>query len=115
MVLGAKTRAVAGNANRVPSRRFLLQVSYSRRNCKFEMKCMRDLVRRVLVQRVYHRDPHLLGPPFRPDPQSYSALSGYLPTYSYSVVFGIVSAIVLVLVPPSRGPPTGIDGISINP
>ena len=25
-----------------PSRRFLFQVSYSRRNCKFEMKCMRD-------------------------------------------------------------------------
>ena len=29
----------------------------------------------LLVQRVLdHRDPHLLGPPLRPDPQSYSAL-----------------------------------------
>ena len=38
-----------------------------------------------------------------PDPQSYSALSDYLLTYSpYSTVFGIVSAIVLVLIPPSR-------------
>ena len=41
-----------------------------------------------LVQRVLdRRDPHLLGPPLRPDPQSYSALSDYLlPTpiyYSY--------------------------------
>ena len=25
-----------------------------------------------------HRDPHLLGPPLRPDPQSYSALSDLL-------------------------------------
>ena len=24
---------------------------------------------------IDHRDPHLLGPPLRPDPQSYSALS----------------------------------------
>ena len=33
-----------------------------------------------------HRDPrHLLGPPLRrDDPQSYSALSDYLLTYSYS-------------------------------
>ena len=28
-----------------------------------------------------HRDPHLLGPPLRPDPQSYSALSDYTSTY----------------------------------
>ena len=42
MVLGAKTRAVAGNANRVPSRRFLLQVSYSRRNCKFASCAVTD-------------------------------------------------------------------------
>ena len=26
---------------------------------------------------IEHRDPHLLGPPLRPDPQSYSALSDY--------------------------------------
>ena len=30
---------------------------------------------------IDHRDPHLLGPPLRPDPQSYSALSDYLLTY----------------------------------
>ena len=49
-----------------------------------------------------HRDPLLLGPPLRLDPQSYSALSDYLLTYSYTLVFGSVSAIVLVHVPLSR-------------
>ena len=34
-----------------------------------------------------HRDPLLLGPPLRLDPQSYSALSDYLLTYSYSKCF----------------------------
>ena len=43
-----------------------------------------------------HRDPHLLGPPLRPDPQSYSALSDYLlPTPT--LLCGIISAIVLML------------------
>ena len=54
-------------------------------------------VNKVLVQRVLdHRDPHLLGPPLRPDPQSYSALSDYLlTTYSYPTLFrGSISAIV---------------------
>ncbi len=37
---------------------------------------------------IDHRDPHLLGPPLRPDPQSYSALSDYLLTYSYSIPGG---------------------------
>ena len=63
-----------------------------------------------LVQRVLdHRDPHLLGPPLRPDPQSYSALSDYLLTYSYSTLScGIISAVVLMLVSSSgwlRAPP----------
>ena len=40
-----------------------------------------------------------LGPPLRPDPQSYSALSDYLLSYSY-LAGGIISAIILVLVPP---------------
>ena len=44
----------------------------------------RVLVTTILVQRVLdHRDPHLLGPPLRPDPQSYSALSDYLLSSSY--------------------------------
>ena len=43
-----------------------------------------------------HRDPHLLGPPLRPDPQSYSALSDYLlPTPT--LLCGTISAIVLML------------------
>ena len=43
--------------------------------------------------------PSYLGPPLRPDPQSYSALSDYLLSYSY-LAGGIISAIILVLVPP---------------
>ena len=37
---------------------------------------------------IDHRDPHLLGPPLRSDPQSYRALSDYLLTYSYSISGG---------------------------
>ena len=36
---------------------------------------------------IDHRDPHLLGPPLRPDPQSYSALSDYLLTWFWFLEF----------------------------
>ena len=69
----------------------------SRRGSLFHNGRATDVAQKEFLE---HRDPHLLGPPLRPDPQSYSALSDYLLTYSYSptLSFGIFSAIVLVLV-----------------
>ena len=55
------------------------------------------------MQRVLdHRDPHFVRPPLRPDPQSYRALSDYLLTYSFSSLCCIISAMILMLVPPLR-------------
>ena len=61
---------------------------------------------------IDHRDPHLLGPPLRPDPQSYSALSDYLlPTPT--LLCGIVSAIVLLLFPRRFCAPSLNDAVSL--
>ena len=55
--------------------------------------------------------PLLLGPPLRPDPQSYSALSDYLlPTPT--LLCGIVSAIVLMLFPRRFRAPSLNDAVS---
>ena len=68
--------------------------------------------KQLLVQRVLdHRDPHLLGPPLRPDPQSYSALSDYLlPTPT--LLCGIISAIVLMLFPRWLRAPSFDDAVT---
>ena len=83
------TRQTLGRFRRGSAERFFNDECSFRAERSRETVCEQKSYKPGLVKFGFkellgHRDPHLLGPPLRPDPQSYSALSDYLLTYSYS-------------------------------